>query len=201
MSSKSRALTAGEIRLAKKVYKFALDYSLVKIHDGKYAFFQPSQSGMTPNGEIYVDGVYMSDYSKGVPAIQGFFIHEMAHVYQHQLKILNPIFAAISESFMHGFDYAKAYHYTLDANKDLLDYEIEQQAAIIEDYFRVAHLNLSPVKGHMQNSYPDVVKNGLFVKVLKKFLVNPAYAKHEVVCNTRKLGKNHHKTCARVLVK
>jgi len=48
-----RLLTQGEIKLAEKVFKSSIDYSKVKIHNKKYIFFQPDNSGMTPNGEIY----------------------------------------------------------------------------------------------------------------------------------------------------
>ena len=57
-----RSLTEGEIKLAKPIFKDSIDYSLVRVHDEKYIFFQPGNSGMTPNGEIYVDGAYSADY-------------------------------------------------------------------------------------------------------------------------------------------
>lgn len=51
-----RALTAGEVVLAKRVFKDSIDYTKVKIHNKKYIVVQPNNSGMTPNGEIYVSG-------------------------------------------------------------------------------------------------------------------------------------------------
>ena len=196
-----RILTIGEINLAKKVFKSSIDYVKVKVHDEKYIFFQPSNSGMTPNGEIYVDGVYYADYSATGGSLQGFFIHEMAHVWQYQNNILDPISAAIGEAIRHGFNYGDAYKYTLDASKDLLAYKIEQQAAIIEDYFRTTFSGLLPVPGHMQNSYVDVQKNQLFQKVLSKFMANPSYAKHNIECNRQTTGHPSQRRiiCRRVL--
>ena len=85
-----RALTPGETALAKRLFKDSLDYTKVKIHNKKYVFVQPDNSGMTPNGEIYVSGseTYKNDYAKEVSRLRGFFIHEMAHVWQYQLNIL-----------------------------------------------------------------------------------------------------------------
>ena len=60
-----RALTAGEIALAKRMFKDSIDYSTVKIHNEKYLPVQPDESGMTPNGEIYAAGArtYSNDYA------------------------------------------------------------------------------------------------------------------------------------------
>ncbi len=42
---------------------------------------------MTPEGEIYFpDEVYKDDFSKSNASDRHFFIHEMVHVWQHQLK-------------------------------------------------------------------------------------------------------------------
>lgn len=199
--SNSRFLTAAEIVLAKKIYKASLDYSLVKVHNGKYNPMQPNNSGMTPNGEIYVDGAYASDYGISRPVLKAFFIHEMAHVYQYQLNVLDPISSAIGEAFRYGFDYDKAYYYTLSPNKDLLDYGIEQQAQIIEDYFRVNFIAANPKGSYMQNKLADVKRDDLFAKVLKKFITNPAYAKHDLVCKRKLFGKSRKYVCTRVLVK
>lgn len=197
-----RNLTTGENHLAKTLFKNSIDYSKVKIHNKKYFFGQPSNSGMTPNGEIYIDGVYKKDYSVTSPALKAFFIHEMVHVWQYQLNILNPISAAIKESIMHFFDYAKAYEYTLDENKDLLDYKIEQQAAIIEDYYRVYNQSMLPVPGHLQNTTSLSAKKVLYQKVLMKFLANPNYARHQIVCKKSMHSKpsDRHIVCRRVKI-
>lgn len=198
-----RKLTSGEIAIAKRVFNNSINYSTVVIHNGKYAFYQPDNSGMTPKGEIYVHGAYQSDYSTSTQQGKAFYVHEMVHIWQYQLKIMNLTTAAIAESFRHGFDYDEAYKYTLDAAKDLLDYRIEQQASIIEDYYRTKFLSLKPRVGRMQNSYTDAVNKGLFGKVLAKFISNPKYAKHEIVCKRRNYGKPGTRTqiCNRVLVK
>ncbi len=119
----SRQLTQGEMKLAKDVFGSSIELTRVRIHDEKYIFFQPNNSGMTPNGEIYVHGVYRADYSGADADLQAFFIHEMVHVWQHQTGVLKAgvIGSAIIEMIGHVGDYGAAYSYTLDGAKDLTD--------------------------------------------------------------------------------
>jgi len=198
-----RALTAGEIALAQRLYKNSINYSTVKIHDEKYLFIQPDNSGMTPNGEIYVAGAktYFADYSIEGVYERGFFIHEMAHVWQYQLNILSPIGAAINERILNVFDYDKAYDYELVASKDLLTYRIEQQAQIIEDFYR-RWMEGAPPSKHLKNSGGPGVYMPLYPQVLAHFLSNPAYAQHVTVCNRDTYGPPGARgvTCTRRLV-
>jgi hypothetical protein len=197
---KSRSLTSLEVSLASSIFSNSIDYSKVKIHDKKFVVFQPNFSGMTPNGEIFVHGSYRSDYSLVNDELKSFFIHEMVHVYQYQLKILNPIGSAISSAVKNRFDYAKAYHYKLEPNRDLLEYGIEQQAQIIEDFYRIRILNIKPFNGYMKNKIENVKHEMLFEKVLKRFLSDPNYARHNFECKRKLSGKIKKVTCARVLV-
>jgi len=89
---------------------------------------------------------------------------------------------------MHSNDH-KAYEYTLEAGKDILDYKIEQQASIIEDYYRVTYAGLPVHIGRMKNNYSDVKKDKLFDKVLAKFITNPKYALHTIECKRARHGK------------
>ena len=203
LTMSERILTSNEIALAKKVFKNSINYKEVKIHDNKYIVFQPNNSGMTPNGEIYVSGVYKKDYSSQSASMQAFFIHEMVHVWQYQLKILSPVTAAITESIKHFFDYSKAYEYTLDGTKDLLDYNIEQQASIVEDYFRISIAGISLNPGRLQNDEGSIKNKAKYMLVLAKFLANPKYATHTIVCKTNKFGhpSQRRTICNRVLIK
>lgn len=184
----SRPLTQGEILLARQVFRDSIIYSLACIHNEPYAFFQPNRSGMTPNGEIYIKGknIYSADYSKTVPQLKAFYIHEMVHVWQFQNKILRPISAAISESFLNGFDYNKAYEYTLDSTFDLTDYKIEQQAAIIEDYYWYCILKISSPHSRMKNNIPNYTRIVELKTVLQNFLQNPGYARNKVFPGEKK---------------
>lgn len=175
-----RMLTENEKNLADKIFGNSVKYNEVLIFNEKYAFFQPSNSGMTPNGNIYIDGkTEVLDYGSATldRESKAFFIHEMTHVWQKQNNVLNPIVSAIANSFRHAFFYGESYKYTLESDKDLLEYRMEQQAQIIEDYARVTLLHLSPKFGLMQNKVTYSKAIVLFNFVLSKFIENPSYPK------------------------
>lgn len=165
----ARRLTQGEIALAKTLFKDSIDYDSVRIHDKKYVFFQPNNSGMTPNGEIYISGksTYKDDYSKASEHMKAFFLHEMTHVWQYQNKVLDPVAEAMKENVKHKFNYAAAYPYEIDVKKDLTDYGMEQQASIVEHYYLIS-------KGRRD---PGRAGGYGYKKVLKKFLDDPKYAR------------------------
>lgn len=84
----SRALTAGEILLVEDEFGVGtIDTSTVKIKREKAWIFHRKSDAMAPDGNIYFhpDGTaYMDDFSSGTIGEQGFFIHEMTHVYEVQ---------------------------------------------------------------------------------------------------------------------
>ena len=81
-----RALSEGEISLAKDVFGDSIDYSTVRLRDEDYVPWQGKDYVMAPNGHIYfgeeLRGV--ADWSLESLQRQGLFIHEMTHVWQHQ---------------------------------------------------------------------------------------------------------------------
>ena len=170
--SRGRNLTTGEIVLAEEIFRDSIRYERVKIHHGKYFFTQPKNSGMTPNGEIYVSGApYRKDYSTAKIGFQAFFIHEMTHVWQYQNKILHVKLAAILGQIRFLGNYRKMYEYTLEAGKNLTEYDIEQQAAIVEDYFLVAKRGLADFRsGRMQNEGSMTEKIEMLKNVVESFL-------------------------------
>jgi len=175
----SRALTPGEIILAQRLFKTSINYSLVKIHDEPYTPFQGPRDIVTPNGEIYTTKlIYQMDYSITTARNKANFIHEMVHVWQYQNKVLDPIGAAVSEWFTNGFDTKKSYQYTLDSTYDLTDYKIEQQASIIEDYYWLVILLLPSPRNRIQNKISPHAQKLELADVLKKFLLNPGYARN-----------------------
>lgn len=170
-----RDLTSGEIVLAKSIYKDSVNYAKVKIHKTKYFFAQPANSGMTPRGEIHAHGfAYHEDYAVESPETQAFFIHEMCHVWQHQNKILSCIWSALTEQIRHKFNYLAAYPYLLEADKTLTDYGMEQQASIVEDYYRVVRRGISFRDNRCLNTGTDAEKRGLLISVLGDFLNDPS---------------------------
>lgn len=175
--SSGRNLTTGEIKLAGEIFRDSIRYERVRVHRGKYYFAQPANSGMTPSGEIYVNGsIYRKDYAAAHVELQAFFIHEMTHVWQYQNRILHVKLAAIFGQIRCLGNYRKMYEYKLEAGKSLLEYGIEQQAAIVEDYFTVVKCGLSDFRGgRIKNREPLEEKIELLQGVMAEFLFDPTF--------------------------
>jgi hypothetical protein len=171
-----RALTAGEIAMVRPFFAGSIDYTKVRVVPERYFLLQPADTYMTPNGNIYAPGpLFQADFS--LPAVdaslRAIFVHEMMHVWQHQSG-LDLIVGGVVEFLRQGGDYARAYPYLLAAGRDLLDYGLEQQAALIEDQarmafgrapWRVANPNLTPAR-----------RDALYAEVLRAFRADPGYA-------------------------
>lgn len=178
MSSKekiSRKLTAGEIVLVQAVFKNSVNTAHVRVHNTKFIFFQSDDVLMTPNGDIYAAEAYVEDFSAHGQDDASLFIHEMVHVWQKQNHVLNPLWAGVGAFLRHPFKYSKNYDYTLDANKDLLKYKLEQQAQIIQDYFQIFQQSRGPWADNMKNKVSEGERNKLYLAVLARFLANPSY--------------------------
>ncbi|HEY8593012.1 MAG TPA: vgr related protein [Sphingomicrobium sp.] len=128
--SERRALTEGEIELARAVFGDAIDYSKVQMIKGKYWPFHPRNAAMAPDGNIYfhpADGGWSEDFDREPLHRQGFFIHEMTHVWQAQKggRFYLPL-------MRHPFC---RYAYRLKAGKPFRNYGLEQQAEIVRHRF------------------------------------------------------------------
>ena len=126
----SRALTSGETALARSVFGDAIDYSKVRLINGKWWPFQPRNAAMAPNGNIYFHpaaGGWSDDFAKEPLQRQGFFIHEMTHVWQSQKggRFYLPL-------MRHPFC---RYGYQLTSDKPFSRYGIEQQAEMVRHRF------------------------------------------------------------------
>lgn len=189
-NSIDRALPTGEVTLAKTLYRDSLKYENVRIHNYKYfdlpfGISQPDTTLMTPNGEIYAPpAVYSKDFSGESNERKSTFIHEMCHVWQWQRNIKNVKWEAIKEKFAHGSSYdEEAYKYKIELYYDLKQFGLEQQATMIEDYYRVqiCGMDFAQYRGQyrIQNdvSTPkakDHARRILF-HVLSTFLIKPEY--------------------------
>jgi len=125
-----RPLTPGEIELARSVFGDAIDYSRVRLVKGKWWPFHPRNAAMAPMGEIWfhpVGGGWSDDFSEEPLSRQGFFIHEMTHVWQTQKggRFYLPL-------MRHPFC---RYAYRLRPGKAFQSYGLEQQAEIVRHRF------------------------------------------------------------------
>ena len=193
MNSVDRDLTPGEITLAKSIYRDSLKYENVKIHNYKYLDLpfgiasQPDTTLMTPNGEIYAPpSVYSADFSGESNDWKAIFLHEMCHVWQWQRNIKNIKVDAAKEWWAHNGSYDDAYKYTANAHIMFPNFDklgLEQQATIIEDYYRVQICKLDFVQHNgqyrIQNdvSTPKAKEEARLAVyyTLSTFLIKPEY--------------------------
>lgn len=134
---KTRPLTHGEVELCKGVFGDLIDYDQVKIMNHPYLPWQSVHVFMAPRGIIHaLKFNYIQDYSQQSLGYQAVFIHEMAHIYQHQQNI-NVLFkgALLQIAYFLSFKKYDPYRYTLIPGKDFFDYNIEQQGDIAKDIF------------------------------------------------------------------
>ncbi|HLK67358.1 MAG TPA: hypothetical protein VKU19_28175 [Bryobacteraceae bacterium] len=123
-----RALTAGEIDMLKSVYGKGINYSAAQVHDEKWIPFQPDDTAMTPNGEMYWPPKhYSADFSKEPIATRAWFVHEGCHLYQYY---------GLGWSVIARGIVSRNYNYTLDPKKTKLsDYGLEEMGDIASDYY------------------------------------------------------------------
>lgn len=145
--SKKRGMTAGEIAMARTVFKDAIDYGKVKIHRGGLSGL-PNRSGtaMTPRGEIHFpDNGYREDFSQETPTLKIWFIHEMTHVWQYQLGY-GLVWNAFKIAAKGGYSArAPAYFYDLkgrDKGKTLSQFNMEQQGELVAHYYAAKQLEV-----------------------------------------------------------
>lgn len=119
----SRTLSAGEIVLARSV--FGSSIQLDKVHL-KTAWWVLKNYAVSPNGNIYFNPAdWVADFSEVSIIKQSWLIHELTHVWQLQqgLKVVR------------GALINRRYSYVLITGKPFLNYGIEQQARMVQDYF------------------------------------------------------------------
>ncbi|EPT8922675.1 vgr related protein [Cronobacter dublinensis] len=126
----ARHLTPGESSAAKLLYKNSLNYQKTYIHNAPwFPFgFQTAHTAVSPDGDIwFLPTEYCDNFASSPLRLQHLFMHEMMHVWQ----------------FQHGyqvklrglFSWAVSYFYTLEKNRPLKTYAMEQQACIVADYW------------------------------------------------------------------
>jgi hypothetical protein len=156
-------LTEAEIAMASLLFRDAIDYSRVRIHGRRYMPFQPKNCCMTPNGSMYFhQSCFLPDYTRADPGAVHWFMHEMVHVWQHQLGY--PV--RLRGAFRVGL----SYDYTLREGALLSDYNMEAQGDLLADYFVLKYLNKP--NAMRQQRYRGSL--ALYEQVLARFLDQPS---------------------------
>ena len=126
----SRSLTAGEIALARPIFRDSLDYSKVRLIRRKWWPLQPRGVAMAPCGNIHFHPsgeLWSRDFSAEPLHRQGLFIHELTHVWQAQKRgrFYLPL-------MRHPFC---RYRYEIVPGRPFELYGLEQQAEIVRHIF------------------------------------------------------------------
>lgn len=136
-------MTAGEKTLATSVFKAEIDFSRVEIFNEKLAFFQPGDTVMAPNGNIYYPPGH-SGYAADISCLgihyKALLIHELTHVWQHQHGG-NVTFRGV---FERDYDYLP-----LTVTTKFGDLGIEEQGDLVRDYYYLTH-------GYRNNVWPPL---------------------------------------------
>ena len=148
--------------MASLLFRDAIDYRRVRIHGRRYMPFQPKNCAMTPNGSIYFHhSCFLDDYAQASITGQHWFMHEMVHVWQHQLGYPVRLRGAVRLGL--------PYHYDLHEGATLADYNMEAQGDLLADYFVLKHRGAPrAMRWHRNADSLD-----LFEEVLANFLVDP----------------------------
>jgi hypothetical protein len=172
-----RGLTDGEKVMLWPIFRDGVDYNAVQIIHAAHPF-QPSDAYMAPRGHIYAPGgLFREDWSAPeVSAVsRAELVHEMTHVWQFA-NGMDILVEGVEQLIRMRGSYDKAYRYQLELGRDLTEYNIEQQAAILEDYYRIRYEGLHPVELGNQN-LAIATRERMYDSVLSEFFHDARYAR------------------------
>lgn len=168
---KSRNMTAGEIAMARMLFKDSIDYNKVKLHNGEYLWLgmQPNDTAMTPEGEIYFNKkAFREDFTGEDEQTRLWIMHEMVHVWQYQLGYPVKLRGAVRIGL--------EYEYTLKEEKLLYDYNMEAQGDLLSDYWALLDAKADGRRPKYMNQGKHVGDIKLFERVLRQFIQDPGRA-------------------------
>lgn len=123
-SQPCRPLTMGERAIAHSVFGSTLALDDIRLC---CAWWVLKGYAISPNGHIYFNKHdFKADYSQENIYQQAWLVHELTHVWQLQQGI--PVFIKAL--------FNRRYRYKLIANKPFFAYGVEQQARMVEDYYK-----------------------------------------------------------------
>lgn len=172
----SRKLTKGEIELARTIYGDHINYEEPRIFRGeRSAYFMPIDRVHAPDGNIYfppgaIDR-YHSDFSKtGTARDKALFIHELAHVWQHQNGVPLSGDVLFQATLLKPFG-GDPYDYASNMYKDSTKLPIEAQAQVMSDlYLRRVGQAVSPL---LDRFIPDMNDPNISTKMFAEARKRP----------------------------
>ena len=139
----TRPLTNDERETAKSVYGDSIDYDVVHVEEKALAI--PLSRMFTGRSDF--DFVTFNTINSWGTSSEAVFIHELAHIWQFQDFGSHYIHDAIVGQ-AEGYDYGSLQD--LEAADTIFEFNLEQQADIIADYYRIRS-DLSPKYGEGTN--------------------------------------------------
>ena len=122
----ARSLDADEIAELRKIYGDGIDYSRVRLKEGRAAIFSLAGRAFAHGDTIYVPPRLLG---KDGRADRSLLVHEMTHVWQHQHEGTSYMSRALyAQKFGDGYNFPKA----LREGKTWRQMNPEQQAEIIQ---------------------------------------------------------------------
>ena len=155
--SQSRSLTPRESDLAREIFGDSIDYEVVRIDET--AWMGPKQFRF-----CYVSFNLINSWN---PMSDHILIHELVHVWQYQkMGIIYMVRAWVAQHSKSGYNYGGIHSIKkkIATGKTLFDYNLEQQADIVTDYFLLKN-NYSPQWGTANRN--DLATYAFFISVIK----------------------------------
>jgi len=127
-----RPLTDREKAQAERVFLGSVRYDGVRIYNGRWMSLQPDDTAMAPNGHVYFPPpIFKEDFGQRYSDM-ALLIHELTHVWQIQHGVWLKVRRVLVEGGV--------YRYGRPNPAQLFDsYTVEQQASIVEDWYRLAN--------------------------------------------------------------
>jgi len=140
-----RPLTPAEIALSSEYFGAAVEYPKIRISVWKDCSLGCPMKAVARHEIRMPRWAYERDYAGGraTPYMRCVFVHEMTHLYQHEhlggfvQGVYGFIDNVIEDLYPWRYPEKDKYNYVLDLKRHWLDYGIEQQASIVEDYCRL----------------------------------------------------------------
>ena len=128
LKTKTRPLADWEINLAKSIYDNSINYKLVRIDETAWA--GPKQYHF-----CYVSFNLINSWKRMANHI---LIHELMHIWQYQkIGAIYMVRALVAQHTKMGYNYGgiTAIHKKIAKEETLLDFNFEQQADVMTDFF------------------------------------------------------------------
>jgi hypothetical protein len=174
IARKSRNLSGDEINLAAQVFQDSLpSWGRIFITDGlgpipgydnPYTQDVKLTYSVNVGPEVYPDATLTTDYL-GFGTYRNILIHEMTHVWQYYhgyWVILRSIWAN---------RHATGYEYTIEASDAWDDFNVEQQAHLVEDWFDGGMLPTDSRFVFIEKIIRAGVKGGIWASMLDVMLI------------------------------